>query len=123
VSCCNDSNDGSQPSEPAKSAYLGIGYPTILNGFHTTQDVSPELDNVLIIAVRRRLNLPRRAIQELAAPEDIEPLTLEVLETESFGTFVGKYPTSSPLRAGQQARIIEVAGLTLWVEPQSNPKE
>jgi hypothetical protein len=78
---------------------------------------------VLIIAVRRRLNLPRRAIQELAAPEDIEPLTLEVLETESFGTFVGKYPTSSPLRAGQQARIIEVAGLTLWVEPQSNPKE
>jgi hypothetical protein len=45
---------------------------------------------VLIIAVRRRLNLPRRAIQELTAPEDIEPLTLEVLETESFGTFVGK---------------------------------
>ena len=54
------------------------------------QDVIPGLDNVLIIAVRRPLNLPRRAIQELAAPEDIEPLTLEVLETESFGTFVGK---------------------------------
>jgi hypothetical protein len=48
------------------------------------QDVIPELDNVLIIAVRRRLNLPRRAIQELAVPEAIEPLTLEVLETESF---------------------------------------
>jgi membrane-bound serine protease (ClpP class) len=26
--------------------------------------------------------------------------------------------TSSPLRAGQQARIVKVAGLTLWVEPQ-----
>ena len=31
--------------------------------------------------------------------------------------------TLSPLRAGQQARIVEVTGLTLWVEPQSNPKE
>jgi membrane-bound serine protease (ClpP class) len=26
--------------------------------------------------------------------------------------------TASPLRAGQQARIVKVAELTLWVEPQ-----
>ena len=25
-------NDGSQPSGPARSAYLGIGYPTVFNG-------------------------------------------------------------------------------------------
>jgi len=31
--------------------------------------------------------------------------------------------TSSPLRAGQQARIVRVAGLTLWVEPQQNSQE
>ncbi len=31
--------------------------------------------------------------------------------------------TSSPLRAGQQARIVKVAGLTLWIEPQANAKE
>jgi membrane-bound serine protease (ClpP class) len=31
--------------------------------------------------------------------------------------------TSSPMRAGQQARIVKVEGLTLWVEPQSNPQE
>jgi membrane-bound serine protease (ClpP class) len=28
--------------------------------------------------------------------------------------------TAGPLRAGQQARIVKVAGLTLWVEPQQN---
>ncbi len=31
--------------------------------------------------------------------------------------------TSIPLRAGQQARIVKVAGLTLWIEPQANAKE
>ncbi len=31
--------------------------------------------------------------------------------------------TSSPLRAGQQARIVKVAGLTLWIEPQAKAKE
>ncbi len=31
--------------------------------------------------------------------------------------------TSSPLRAGQQARIVKVAGLTLWIEPQASAKE
>lgn len=31
--------------------------------------------------------------------------------------------TSSPLRAGQHARIVKVEGLTLWLEPQSNPQE
>jgi membrane-bound serine protease (ClpP class) len=31
--------------------------------------------------------------------------------------------TSSPLRAGQQARIVKIAGLTLWIEPQANAKE
>jgi membrane-bound serine protease (ClpP class) len=28
--------------------------------------------------------------------------------------------TAGPLRAGQQARIVKVVGLTLWVEPQQN---
>ena len=28
--------------------------------------------------------------------------------------------TASPLRAGQQARIVKVAELTLWVEPQQD---
>jgi hypothetical protein len=32
VSCSSALNDGSQLSVPAKSAFLGIGYPTILNG-------------------------------------------------------------------------------------------
>ena len=31
--------------------------------------------------------------------------------------------TSSPLCAGQRARIVRVAGLTLWVEPQQNSQE
>ncbi len=31
--------------------------------------------------------------------------------------------TSSPLRAGQRAQIVKVAGLTLWIEPQPNSKE
>ena len=31
--------------------------------------------------------------------------------------------TSSPMRAGQQARIVKAQGLTLWVEAQSNPQE
>jgi membrane protein implicated in regulation of membrane protease activity len=28
--------------------------------------------------------------------------------------------TASPLRAGQQARIVKVAEMTLWVEPQQD---
>ncbi|HWJ20616.1 MAG TPA: NfeD family protein, partial [Geobacterales bacterium] len=28
--------------------------------------------------------------------------------------------SASPLRAGQQARIVKVEDLTLWVEPQQN---
>jgi membrane protein implicated in regulation of membrane protease activity len=28
--------------------------------------------------------------------------------------------TASPLRAGQQARIVKVVELTLWVEPQQD---
>jgi membrane protein implicated in regulation of membrane protease activity len=28
--------------------------------------------------------------------------------------------SASPLRAGQQARIVKVVDLTLWVEPQQN---
>lgn len=31
--------------------------------------------------------------------------------------------TSSPMRAGQQASIVKVEGLTLWVEPRANPQE
>jgi hypothetical protein len=34
VSCSNASNDGSQLSEHARSAFLGVGYPTILNGLY-----------------------------------------------------------------------------------------
>jgi hypothetical protein len=32
VNCLNAFNDGSRISDHAKSAFLGIGYPTILNG-------------------------------------------------------------------------------------------
>lgn len=32
VNCSNAFSDGCQKSEHAKSAFLGIGYPTILNG-------------------------------------------------------------------------------------------
>jgi membrane-bound serine protease (ClpP class) len=31
--------------------------------------------------------------------------------------------TTAPVRAGQQARVVKVVGLTLWVEPQQNSKE
>jgi membrane-bound serine protease (ClpP class) len=31
--------------------------------------------------------------------------------------------TAAPVRAGQQARIVKVVGLTLWVEPQQDSKE
>jgi membrane-bound serine protease (ClpP class) len=48
---------------------------------------------------------------------------LQGLGVERYGGELWNARTLSPLRAGQQARIVKVAGLTLWVEPQSNPKE
>ena len=49
------------------------------------QDVIPELDDALLIDVPRRLDPPGGALQVLAAPEDIESLTFEVLETRRVG--------------------------------------
>jgi membrane-bound serine protease (ClpP class) len=40
-----------------------------------------------------------------------------------YGGELWNASTSSPLRAGQHARIVKVAGLTLWVEPQQNSQE
>jgi hypothetical protein len=54
------------------------------NGRDEAQDVVPELDDVLLIAVRGRLNFPRRTIQGLPAAEDVEPLMLEVLKARGI---------------------------------------
>jgi membrane-bound serine protease (ClpP class) len=40
-----------------------------------------------------------------------------------YGGELWNAQTPSPLRAGQQARIVKVAGLTLWVEPQAKLQE
>lgn len=40
-----------------------------------------------------------------------------------YGGELWNAQTSSPLRAGQQARIVRVAGLMLWIEPASSEKE
>jgi hypothetical protein len=41
VSCSNAFNDGSQISEHARSAFIGIGYPTILDGSIDTGAAPP----------------------------------------------------------------------------------
>jgi membrane protein implicated in regulation of membrane protease activity len=40
-----------------------------------------------------------------------------------YGGELWNAQTASPLHAGQRARIVKVAGLTLWIEPQRQSQE
>lgn len=40
-----------------------------------------------------------------------------------YGAELWNARTSRPLHAGQQARIVKIAGLTLWIEPQQDSEE
>jgi hypothetical protein len=71
---------GNEPAEDVRG-----GRFLELDGGDEAQDVVPELNDVILVDLALRLDLPARAIDGLATPEDIASLPLEVLERRCVG--------------------------------------
>jgi membrane-bound serine protease (ClpP class) len=72
------------------------------------------------LAARARLRPPSTGVETMigAPVEAINDCQDQCVVR--YGGELWNARTASPLRAGQQARIVKVVGLTLWVEPQKN---